>query len=259
MKIFYNMLLVLLPALFISCSEDSPNQPDDNNSGSIILPATAGNYWIYESYALDASYNRTSKSKGLDSIIVTGTALKLGKTAAVFTTYSTDSTGMYKKSKDDYYYNEKSRLYVHSDYLTSLMPSFAANFIKLDEQWLLIADENDNDWTVMEQKIDTVNLLVAKIYGNLLIRGKKSIEKQVSVGNSNYTAREYILNGEFDGFVIMGDYTVPVDFNTKISLYFVKGIGLAGSITDISEIVTPIGNTPREITESSLIKYQVGK
>lgn len=255
----YRIFWILI-ALFAmaSCSEDKgTNNPPATSTA--ILPVGIGNYWIYESYTLNANYSRTEKSKGIDSIIVSGTTQKLGKTAAVLTTFSSDSTGVFDKIKDDFYYNDKSRLYVHSDYLTSLFPSLVAGFIEFDENWLLIADENDNDWTVMEQKIDTVNLIFVKIFGNMLIRGKKSGEKQISVNNQNYTAQEYIIDGKFDGFAIIGDYTIPVDFSIKISLFFVKDIGLAGSITDMSEVISPIGTTPRQITESALIRFTIVK
>ncbi len=249
--------ILIAVLVFVSCSDDKGTNNPTNNSNA-ILPVDIGNNWIYESYSLDSNFNRIRKIGGLDSILVTGTTMKIGKSAAVLSTY-TDSNGVYTKTKEDFYYNDNARLYVHSDYLAGLLPQMVSAFIDFEEQWLLIADENDNDWTVTEQDIDTVTIIVAKVAGNLTIRGKKSADKEFIIDGVKVMAKEFILEGKFAGKAVLPGVPLPfpLDYKVKVHLFFARGIGLVNSIMETSPFEVPLFITiPGFKQESNLIRYK---
>jgi hypothetical protein len=257
MKNFFWILMVFLSIILISCSEDNTNSPNDSGVSG-ILPSTKGNYWIYENYTLDSIYTRISKTNTIDSIAVTGDTTRLGKTASIFSDYASISGGNYTKTGNDYYYNDKSRLYVHSDFITGNFPANISSFIKIDEQWMILADENDNDWTIMEQDLDTIKLGTFGITGKITMRGKKGTIKEFLISNETKQAQEYIISIGYAGKTSIQGLPITIDFSMKIYLYFVKGIGLVNSITQMNPVEIPLfGSLPGSITESNLIRYNV--
>lgn len=257
MKNKYLYLILILPFLLLSCSEDNTNSPNDSEVYG-ILPSSKGNYWIYENYTLDSIFTRKSKTNTIDSIVVTRDTLRLGKTASVFTDYASVSGGNFTKSGDDYYYNDKSRLYVHSDFITGNFPANISSFIKLDEQWMIVADENDNDWTILEQDLDTIKLGTFGITGKIIMRGKKGTIKDFTITNETKQAQEYIINISYSGKTSIQGLPITIDFSMKIYLYFVKGIGLVNTITQMNPVEIPLfGSLPGSFTESNLIRYNV--
>ncbi len=244
--------MILLPIMLVSCSDDDPVGPGKDS----ILPVTLGSYWIYENYNLDESYNRLNKFTGLDSSIISGTTVKLGKNASVMTKYTQNRTGVYEKEDDDFYYIDGSKLYVHTDYIKNMM-SIMSSIFQIDEKWLLIANENDEDWTVLEQDIDTFPLIATKIWGHLTMRDTKGGTVTLAVNGKDYTAQEYTLDVDFEGKVLYLKTEIEKSYKVKIHLWFAKGVGLIKSIVYMPAVSLGNYSMAQSITESYLKNFRI--
>lgn len=235
-------ILILLTALigfsviFSSCSDDKSTNPNTNPEGTnnTYFITKKGSYWIYKNKTDDPN-NNTSDTK--DSIYLNSIESKDGKDAYICDQYTdTNDDGTYetKSENSNFYATETSKLYLHKD--SFFPPQFGpGGFFDLSDQivfksdWVKIVDENDDDWKILDSKIDMtlpgLNLLVK---GNLISTGENTNKtKDVVVKGETIKTYGYKVNINFNGDVTIPLSPIPVSISfTSTTTYWVaKGIG----------------------------------
>jgi hypothetical protein len=222
MKLIKYSILLFIGLFFLSCSKDNP--VDNNQTFANYLPVTVGSYWIYDTYTLDSNSQRTSLVPQIDSTIVTGTIVKLGYEGSIFTSYTIDS-GRVSTGTDVFYRSDSSKIWVYTNIITNMLPPQMP--IQINEQWMLLANPNDDDWKIMEQNFENLQILPGTSFnGNHTVWGSKVGPSTVQIGTKQFQTIKYLMKITFSGTMTTIGGDIPINFTRNTYLYFAEDIGL---------------------------------
>lgn len=269
MKSLFTLLtLSLLTLIFVSCSDDAVN-PEDGTD--LLLPLKTGTYWIFEQYSLDSLNNRTqSTPEIIDSIAITGTAVKLDKMASVFSTFR--KLGQPAEVPNQFYYTENQKIYTHSDFINNMInfSSLPVDLpIKIEEQWLLMIDPNVETWDIYQRTFsnDTVDfqgMATLVLNGTMTIKGKKAGTETLKVDGKDHKAHKYTLTISADLNVKVSIPGNPITIDDKIKftrnfhLWFINKGGNVKQYLETLNLKIPfVGNQVINGYEATAVRYHV--
>lgn len=236
--------------LLSSCSDDNVS-----STTKVLQPMSMNSYWIYENYDIDTN-NVEKKNNTYDSTVVSGQKMLLGKLGNIFSTTTKDIGGNIINSSEYYLYEENQKLYMHSSRFNQSFSNFPNLPINLKEQWVKIADVNDDDWKAYEEEIPETDFLnFGKLSGKIVITGENKGKKDFSLNDKKMSSYEFYLNFSFNGSLKLQQSPIPINFNfeQKIYIRFVEGIGLVQQINQPTRF--PLFNVALPGSKSLLIKY----
>lgn len=246
-------MLLAVFAFLSSCSDDSSSP-----SKSELQPTSLGSWWIYENYSIDSN-NVSKKLSGYDSVVVSGKSIIMEKEASVFKTIEINSIGEPVGNSDNYYNLQDNKLYMHSKAFTDAVSSQFFPFT-FKEQWMKVADKNDDDWKAYEDDInDFAGPFGSSVDGKILINGEKGGSKQFTIDNKTVNTSEFILTINFTGSATIPDILFPITITIerKMYLYFADGIGLVYQKMPPNKISLLVMNMNLPGSETFLRKYSI--
>jgi len=249
--------MFLLLALFslLSCSDDKDTTSPTKGA---LQPTTLNSYWIFDTYDIDSN-NVEKKTNTYDSVVVSGQKTVLEKLATIFTSYTKNiSNGQITSNEEYYIYEENQKVYMHSSRFNQAFGDFSVLPVSFKEQWVKVADLNDDDWKAYEDEIpETAFMGLGTFSGKLLITGESKGKKEFPLNNKKYTAYEFYLNVTFNGNLKLQQLPIPINLNIeqKIYLQFVNGIGLV--MQKNSPTKFPIFNINVPGSKSILTKFLI--
>lgn len=265
-------LLLLISAVVIlaSCSDDKTTNPDDNKKTENYFATTKGSYWIYENETEDATQGTVITK---DSVALESVEQKDSKEAYNCKTYTdSDNNGSYETNSDTetFYATSAGKLYIHKD---AFLPAGLGEGSMLDltsqiefkDDWIKIADASDDDWDILESKIDyTLPGVGAVVKGNLDSEGDNLNQtKDFTVNGVTVTAYGYKVNINFTGTATVEAFPIPVpiDFTTSTTYWIAKGVGPVMIETAPFEIGGIAGGAipPQPGTKATLKTYFIAK
>lgn len=217
--------LILLFGLAIAlqaCTDSSTNP-----NGSSLLPMGTGNYWI------NKSYGKTSPEEwSRDSVVVTGTIEKEGKTGSVFASYDEDGDFV----GEDYFREEGDALYTWSGFSNAFGDNLPVDFgfdDIFEEQWYKVADPGDDFWKIDEAEDLEINVMGFTATGDIEITGEKTGSENLKIEGRSYSTDKFEIKAEFDGTVNFQGFPIQAKIAIILKLNFSPGIGLVRSETEI--------------------------
>jgi len=246
-------ILIALACLFLASCSDSASP-----SKSKIQPLTIGSYWIYDVYDLDTN-NTGRLSQFTDSSVVVGDIEMIGQMGRIIRTFSVDRNGNIDNEIDNYYYETNAKLYMHSKAFTEF---FSSSFfpIEMKEQWMKIADKNDEDWKVYEETLpETIGPMNMKFSGKIIVNGEKGGTRSFTVGNKELKTDEYLLFINFNGNATTSLFPlpIPINFDRVMKLYYADGVGLVSQKMESMRFSLAGFDLPLPGTETILKRYVI--
>ncbi len=226
--LFFAILISLF--LTVSCGDDDNSTDPTPNGDKEYIPMFQGNYWISEVYELDTN-GRISETPYFDSLTVTGTETKLGKTAYIFEGFISQERINWEKNRTEYYYVENGKIYTHSDIFQSI---FRINLEEVDfeipiefpDEWYLLADPGKDSWHIDTIGVDSTAIDIMGFKGyieaTVYINGLKEGTEQITYKGIDYTAHKYSVEFKFDG---VANGALPIKFTRYFNIWFIEGIG----------------------------------
>lgn len=246
-------LLIFALLALLSCSDD--NETNSPTKGA-LQPTSLNSYWIFDTYDIDSN-NVEKKTTTYDSVVITGQKNILDKLATIFTLYTKNiSNGQITSNSEYYIYEENQKVYMHSSRFSQAFGNFSVLPISFKEQWVKVADINDEDWKAYEDDIpETAFMGLGTFSGKFLITGENKGKKEFSIYNKKYSAYEFYLNVSFNGNLKLQQSPIPINLNIeqKVYLQFVNGIGLVMQTNSPTKF--PIFNINVPGSKSILTKY----
>lgn len=227
------LLLISAVAILASCSDDKTTNPDPSDSENYFA-TTKGSYWIYENETEDETEG-TIITK--DSVALESVEQKDGKEAYNCKTYSdTDNNGTYETNSgtETFYATAEGKLYIHKDAflpdgLGEGSPLDFSGQIQFKDDWIKIADDSDDDWDILESKIDlTIPGAGFTITGNVDSEGENTKKtKEVTVNGVKMTAYGYKVDINFNGNASTDliPLPIPIVFTSSTTYWIAAGIG----------------------------------
>jgi len=257
--------LIIAAFIFNACDEDTPVQPGADKN---YFPQKVGSYRIFNNYVLDKTTSARVGEPKRDSVVVTGTTTKAGKSGYVYASYIHNESGEYEKAGENYYYTDGNKYYAHSTLVTSVLenPELPLALpIEIGDEWLLIANMDATNWDVFSQDIVDAPLSFSGITGSLegkfTIKGSRgAIETVETAEKGTHQAQKVTTTIEMNAIIntiVLGSKQKVGDmkFTAKIHNWYVDGVGSIKSITEPVIIVSPLGNLEFEGSESSPITF----
>lgn len=249
-------LVAIFIFLFVySCSDNSVK-----NSKTKYLKGDVGSYWIYENIPVDENYVRETDSSYVDSTFISEKLVILEKECDVYTTHDFED-GFIDDSSTMYLREEDEKIYTHSGFVTSAFDELPIELpFEIEEEWIKIADFNDDLWLVYDFEVDTVKIpfVNASMFGDLTVMGNRSVLEELEIGGKTVLAQKFELELVFDGTIILGG--MPIDFSPERSMdiWMAENIGLVKSFEHPSEITMPyLGTLNIKGSERILTKYKI--
>lgn len=226
-KLTILLMLSALSIFFYACSDDSTNNPDNNDNPSDYYKLSIGNWWYYQTDILDTLGNAMEGSTSFDTSKVDGQLQYKGKNALrMVDIYTLDSNQTYQDTT--FMAVEGPQFYVYMDYLGN--SQFALPY----GEWVLMADFNQNEWTVLDSIVDGIQITIMNgITGtldstNIKITGKKLGKENITVKGQTVEAQKFeqtlTINGQVD---MGGGFKISINKDLSTTFYFAKNIGLA--------------------------------
>lgn len=220
------MLIFCFLFIFISCK----NTNKDVESGfknNAYLPLEIGNVFIYDFYKIDVAGNKIPGTTTLVETKIKDTVSVNNRKGFIFELNDTSNT----YHSIEKYTTSKNNIYFHSDMINGIINSIkklkGRNIpLKINDQWVKIADFNDEEWNIISKDIEKGNRLFSLI-GKQKLYCEKGKSKSFNINNKNVTAEEFILYFDFNGKISpnKSKKSYPVDFSIPTKYYYAKGIG----------------------------------
>ncbi|MDQ1265694.1 MAG: hypothetical protein QG635_845 [Bacteroidota bacterium] len=261
MKKFKTILLGAALIIIYGCSDNGGTTSPTASGSNPYFPLNNGSYWIYSVSDPDSVSNPDYKPT-IDSTWVKGPINKLGRDGKILATHSVPPQGNPSES-EAYFATEGKKIFIHSDYFMGMLSGMEDYLpVKISEQWMKVADSEDDLWRILELEIpDTTFPLMPmiRIKGDLMVFGSMENPESVTVMGTQYQAQKYTIKIDFTGSLQVPGYgSLPIQFTRKIYLYFVENIGLVKRITDKTSIPVPlIGDISFPESDEVLIRYSV--
>jgi hypothetical protein len=128
------------------------------------------------------------------------------------------------------------------------------------EQWVKVADKNDEDWKAYEDNLDNFEAPMGiSISGKILITGEKGGSKQFTIDKKNLNTTEFILTVNFTGSATLPEVPIPltISIERKIYLYFADGVGLVYQKMPPNKTSFAITSMNLPGSETILTKYSI--
>ena len=231
-------ILLLLSAVVIlaSCADDKTTNPDDKKPvvTEKYFATTQGSYWIYENESEDAEQGKVITK---DSVALESVEQKDGKEAYNCKTYSdSDNNGTYETNNGTgtFYATAEGKLYIHKDAFLpdgfgEGSPLDFSGQIEFKDDWVKIADASDDDWDIVESKIDlTIPDAGFGIKGDLDAEGENTNKtKEVTINGQKMTVYGYKVDINFTGNGTSDALPIPlpIAFTSSTTYWVAKGIG----------------------------------
>ncbi|MFA7325027.1 MAG: hypothetical protein WC121_00035 [Candidatus Kapaibacterium sp.] len=256
--------LVSFSVIFSSCSDDKTTNPVTKEN---YFATTQGSYWIYENETEDETQGKVVTK---DSVALESVEPKDGKEAYNCKTYTdSDNNGSYetKSGTETFYATAEGKLYIHKD---AFLPDGLGEGSLLDlsdqiefkDDWIKIADASDDDWDIVESKIDlTISGLGFGIKGDLDSEGENMNKtKEITVNGVALTTYGYKVDINFTGNISADAVPIPlpIKFTSSTTYWVAKGIGpvlIETSPVDIADGLIP----SQPGTTSTLKTYFIAK
>jgi len=236
---FTKYILAIVAVVLISaCSKDKSSNPDDNLE---FFPASQGNYWVYEGYAIGGDNQKVPNSDFRDSVYYSRTELHLEKEAKILTT---QRAGL--MSFDDFFHYDANAkiLYSRENFVLPNDDSFDLPFDFIPEQWIELINQNTNNWIVMPEVTSSamdieLQGIAGKLTAKYKVNGRKASTEQIVIAGKTYTAQIYTLENVINGTFTPNMAPIPVpitNFTIYMNLYMVEGIGIVRIYTEPSKV-----------------------
>ena len=225
------ILIITIALVAISCS-DNGSDPSDNSG--IYLMQNIGSYWVYEVKSNDPEAENGTVS---DSVYLKSIEQKDGKEAYICDEYSDeDNDGIYesKSELETFYATSDGKLYLHKE--SFLSPQFGpGGFINIADQlefkddWIKIADENDDDWDIVESEVE-----FDLPFGEVNIKGDVNAEadnrnetKDFVIDGKTIKAKKFEVQMKFEGSgkSSLVPLPFPVTVESKTTYWIGEGVG----------------------------------
>lgn len=235
MKRLFLIPLLVATALVSSCEKAvEPDVPADECTLENSLKLQTGNWWVYETWQLDANNNKIAGSDKIDSVVVDGTELRYGKTAYRVVTYTTADNGITWTQSTKYWAVEDGRLYALA---SDIIPLYCEC---LGQPWLLMADCSREQWPILDSVAETSlpavvdnELKTTLVRHDFDVHGSRLALETVSAGSTTVQAHPYVFHSG-----IAEDIIEPVDatfidggrhraMQFQIRLWLADNIGIA--------------------------------
>lgn len=226
-----NIIFIFLIALLLySCSDNDTT----SQTNTEMQPRSLSSFWIFENYSIDSN-NIEKKSNNYDSVVVTGQKTLLDRVGTIFFSTTKNYNGQELATSEYYMYEENQKIYMHSSRFNQFLQGGGQLGLPFTfkEQWVKVADMNDDDWKAYEDEIPETSFMgLGTISGKLLITGEKKGKKDFYLNNKKFQSNEFYLNVSFNGNLKLQQALIPVNINfeQKIYIQFVNGIGLVQQI-----------------------------
>lgn len=200
------------------------------SSNVSLLPLDEGNYWVYSKLQLDSNNATINANPGRDSLIAAGIVSILGKSANSQAMFSkVDLSTNYTKGSDQYYYEENSVIYTHSNWFDELM-NFGSGGLALpfsiDEQWLKLVDPNASEWMIYTRNFNNETLSFGTLTGTLTLMGINLGTSTAQVSGKSYpNTRQINVKFNFVGNAITALGTIPLNLERVLSVWYAPAIG----------------------------------
>ncbi len=246
-------LFVAMACLFASSCSDSTSPTKGK-----IQPLTIGSYWIYDVFMLDDN-GTANLMPDYDSSVVVSSIDLMNQSGRIMRSFSVSPSGEISDENDNYYYETSGKLYMHSKAFTDF---FSNEFlpIQMKEQWMKIADKNDDDWKVYDETIpETTGPMNMTFSGRIIVNGEKGGNKTFNIGNKDVKADEYLMFVNFNGNATTSLFPLPIPINLDrvMKLYYANGIGLISQKMDAMTFSLAGFNLPMPGTETILKRYHI--
>jgi len=256
-KLTMLLLIAALSLAFYACSDDNTsNPPDDNENASEYYMVQVGNWWYYQNENTDTNDAVIPETTTYDTTMVVGELDYKGKRAYKVISHVQDGEDSYLDTS--YVAVEGSQLYTYMDNMGNdqLLVPFGG--------WILIADFNQNEWTVLDSTVEDVDVpltdsLTGKLNATIKITGKKLDKENITIKGETVEAQKFLQNVSIVGTLDMGGgLKINLNNDIQITNYYGKNVGMAKSIQPASKISIPFfGNMQVEGTRSMLLDYHV--
>lgn len=242
-------LLIATTFFFISCSDDSPTNP---NGSKNFFPKNIGNYWIFNEYSLDIENQKeNADSPFLDSAAITGTVTAFGKDLLKYDVF-TFTDDAYEKKYDMQLAYEDEGLFIRSNYFNSFFQFEELGMelpFQLPDTVLKVVDiKNPYKREVYSRKFDEVSIPGTpvgdlKVNGNMTIFSTKTGEETISINGNDVQAIKYTIPISFDGTI---GITTPFPYKEKFvfalnyNVYLAENIGIVKTHLESEVINIPL-------------------
>lgn len=252
-SIYKLLFIILVSTLFLSCSENTVTDEEDNSDNLFPLTVAPTDYWIFERLTLDSNNKIDNDIPPInDSAFVAGTEPRLNRQAHIYRYKRIKGSG--KPLPDQYFYKEGNKIWAHSDIITNFtgFDQLPINLpIKFDEQWFLWIDPSSSNWKIAEKKLtnDTIvipNQAILVLNGKIELygegKGKETIK--IKIKNKNHKAHKYTMSLVFDVKVtiIINNIPVPgeIKFTRRIHYWYVNNLGCVRQLLETVKYNVPL-------------------
>ncbi len=196
MKRIFLLPLLAAYAMMTSCGTSTGPATDDCSLENSVKLQT-GNWWVYDSYNTNVEGVMIPNTNRLDSVVVEGTEVKLGKTAYTLVNYSTSDGGITYTQDTTWMAVEGGQVYTIDENLFPLPCKCMGHF------WVKIADCGADTWKVLDTITedglpsrlvlpgggDTV--ISSLVQSNYVISGRKGGESTITIAGQPIPIHEY--------------------------------------------------------------------
>lgn len=254
MKYFRIFALIgIIASVIVSCSDDASNPTFEAKNYFVF---SQNNTWTYR----DSSYtNNTPTITNYDARGVGKDTVMNRYADAVAEQQREDQS----RDTNYYYVENKSKLYTSLYFiLPKDLSAFGISGSLFPNQWILVADQENASWKIIELPIDSQTVSVPG-YGNvklkdatLAITGSQGGTKTFTVDSKQLEAKEFNININLTGTATFG-LSFDVTLNVVSHLYFAENVGFVGYISDASSVNLGLSSIPIPGSSRILTSYTV--
>ncbi len=244
------LILIAVPAFFISCGDDEstgPSKPSTEN----LLPETVGSWWVYATYELDTLNNRTSDDPVYDSTVVAGMESMAGKLATIYSSITLPYDPLDLIVSQYYSYDRtNNRIYMFSGMIYDFIPLELPFQLPKDltENWLLVADTEGTEWTAFEHRYENDTISIETL-GSAILNGDLKVvvtnegSEMLETSEGKINTWKFKINlAIFNSTVksdAWGDLEIPITLDRDMYVNFASNIGLIRMKMDLLESSIP--------------------
>lgn len=246
-------MIALMAIGFASCTEDNKDNPVTPSTGKNYFPSKVGTWWVYNNYERNVDNTPIETVTSVDSIFVSGSETKLGKTAYKYETVNDLLNDV------NYFASETGKFYaLPSSFLPTGLEFFPMG--NIEEKWYLIADDNATaPWEILSLPLANITIPIGTFNvpftGVLTIKGEKKGMSEIHVGTQVLQTQEFLITYTISGVAKL-ILDIPVSLDFKSHFYYAENVGLVKQVFDSFKQVLAAAY-PLEIPgyESRLQKY----